>query len=291
MIADSNVPARMRPYSRSRATTLRPRDARSPTAREAGCRQCIGHRPARRATDTIAYPAWKHDADCLCSGQTSASPIDLPAGKPLHVCAVIPAPATLTHAVVVTNFAPPFRDVQISQDRPTMPSGQTLPDPTAPSFDGTDLRRVTRVDEALDGSDETQQSDNDRSLAVGRRPVQAQRGAPDAKGQWSSAARSEPDPCGEGCERDGRRLQGHHRRRHDHPSRRGRPRLHRPVARGLGASVGGAAGAVARGGFVARAGAAVPEGVVDERGGGAAVGCDEELDGVQCAGADLDLLA
>jgi hypothetical protein len=56
-------------------------------------------------------------------------------------------------------------------------------------------------------------------------------------------------------------------------------------------SVGGAAGAVARAGFVAGGGAAVPECVVDGRGGGVAVGGDEQLDGVQRAGADLNFFA
>src|SRR3954464_12463447 len=57
-----------------------------------------------------------------------------------------------------------------------------------------------------------------------------------------------------------------------------------------GASIGRAGRPVARVGLVARGGAAVPERVVHGGGGGGAVGLDEQLDGVQRAGPDLDLL-
>src|SRR4051794_34640775 len=52
----------------------------------------------------------------------------------------------------------------------------------------------------------------------------------------------------------------------------------------------GATRAVARAGLVARLAAAVPEHVVDHRGTRASVCGDEQVDGVQRAGADLDLL-
>src|SRR3954466_2731385 len=78
------------------------------------------------------------------------------------------------------------------------------------------------------------------------------------------------------------------------PKRRACLRAWKPssltVSPGSGHLICGGSGTVSRARLVARAGAAVPEHVVDGGRGGVPVRRDEQLDRVQRAGADLDLL-
>ncbi|MFI6316234.1 OmpA family protein [Nonomuraea sp. NPDC050556] len=107
------------------------------------------------------------DGECLCSDtdRDGLDPIIQP-GESLTVFAVLPAPsgnpATTT---IVTPIGPPMVDVPISDEPPTPPPGQELPDPDASQVE-TVNHLIETPSQSLDRTEETTDDGADLKVSL-----------------------------------------------------------------------------------------------------------------------------